>query len=312
MKTVLITGGTGLVGIALTKLLLGKGYEIIILTRNPQKATANSAFGNQVSYAVWDVAAQTIDVAAVQQADHIIHLAGAGVVEKRWTDSYKKEIVDSRVNSSKLLIDTLAKTPHHVKTFVSASAIGWYNADSSQSLQEGFTEDAPAANNFLGETCKLWEASILPVEQLGIRRVCLRTGIVLAKEGGALAEFKKPIKLGVAAILGSGKQIVSWIALEDLCQMYCFALENEAMTGSYNAVAPHPVSNKILTLTLAKAMKGKWFIPVHVPDFVLKMMLGESSIEVLKSTTVSSKKIEMAGYRFELPAIEDAIKSLVY
>jgi uncharacterized protein len=311
MKTVLITGGTGLVGTALTKLLLSKGYHVIILTRDPKKSTARGAFGNQVTYAAWDVKAQTIDATAVQQADYIIHLAGAGVVEKRWTDDYKKEIKDSRAESSKLLITALKNNEHKVKALVSASAIGWYGADNEQSLHGGFTEDAQPDNSFLGTTCRLWEESTLPVEQMGIRRVCLRIGIVLAKEGGALAEFKKPVRFGMAAILGSGTQVVSWIAISDLCEMFCFALENDNLHGSYNAVAPKPVTNKMLTITLAKAMKGKWFMPMHVPVFVLKLMLGESSIEVLKSTTVSSQKIEMAGYHFKLPAIEEAIDALV-
>ncbi|MES2775725.1 MAG: TIGR01777 family oxidoreductase [Bacteroidota bacterium] len=311
MKTVLITGGTGLVGTALTRVLLQKGYHVIILTRDPKKYTAVGAFGNQVTYAAWDVSAQILDIGALLQADYIIHLAGAGVMEKRWTEAYKKEIVDSRVNSSKLLMDTLAAHDHHVKALISASAIGWYGPDTAESLIDGFTEDAPAANNFLGETCRLWEASSLPAEKLGIRRVCIRVGIVLAKEGGALAEFKKPIRLGVAAILGSGKQIVSWIAIEDLCEIFCFALENESMHGSYNAVAPNPVSNKTLTVDLAKAIKGKWWLPMRVPAFVLKIVLGEGSTEVLKSTTASSQKIEMAGYHFKLPAIEEAIQKLV-
>ncbi len=311
MKTVLITGGTGLVGTALTKLLLSKGYHVIILTRDPKKSTARGAFGNQVTYAAWDVKTQTIDEAAVMQADYIIHLAGAGVVEKRWTDAYKKEILDSRTDSSKLLITALSNNNHHVKTLISASAIGWYGADNEQSLQGGFTEDATADNSFLGTTCRLWEESTLPVEEMGIRRVCLRIGIVLANEGGALAEFKKPVRFGMAAILGSGTQVVSWIAISDLCEMFCFALENNNLHGSYNAVAPSPITNKMLTITLAKAVKGQWYIPLHVPAFVLQLMLGESSIEVLKSTTVAANKIEMAGFHFKLRNIKEAITALV-
>ena len=311
MKTVLITGGTGLVGTALTKLLLSQGYQVIIVTRDPQKSIAGGAFGNQVSYAAWNVAAQTMDVEALQKADAIIHLAGAGVVDKRWTDAYKKEIIDSRVNSSKLLATTLANNNHRVSVFISSSATGWYGADTEASLKTGFAEATPASHDFLGDTCRLWEASTEPIAQLGIRRVCLRTGIVLAKEGGALAEFKKPLKLGVAAILGSGNQIVSWIALSDLCDMYVYALQNDNIYGSYNAVAPNPVSNKALTLTLAKAIKGSRFITIHVPAFVLQLIMGGSSIEVLKSTHASSQKIEMAGYHFKLPAIEAAIAALV-
>jgi len=310
-KTVMITGGTGLVGKELTQMLVARRYSVIILTRDPQKAMANNQFGNQVTFAAWDVKKQTIDIAAVQKADAVIHLAGAGVVDHRWTDDYKKEIVDSRVESSKLLIKTLTQNPHQVRTLVSASATGWYGPDTAASSLTGFTEDHPANNDFLGETCRLWEESVKPIEQLGIRRVSLRTGIVLAEKGGAISEFKKPIQVGVAAVLGSGKQIVSWIHIEDQCAMYIYALENENLRGSYNAVAPAPVTNQTLTLKLAKAVKGKWFITVHVPAFVLKMVMGGSSIEVLKSTTVSSAKIEKAGYPFKYPAIDEAVASLI-
>ena len=311
LKTVLITGGTGLVGASLTRLLLKRGFLVIILTRDPERAMDSSVFGTQVSYAAWDVNAQTIDVEAVQKADFIAHLAGAGVVDKRWTEAYKKEIIDSRVNSTKLLLNTLSNNPHHVTAFVSSSAIGWYGPDTEQSLKTGFTEDAPADSHFLGETCRLWEESSLPLEQMGIRRVCLRTGIVLSAKGGAFVEFKKPLKFGVAAILGNGEQVVSWISNYDLCLMFEYAFENEQMQGVYNAVAPNPVTNKKLTLTIAKAIKDHWFIAIKVPSFVLKIMMGESSVEVLKSATVSSKKIEMAGFHFRLPTIEEAIEKLV-
>ena len=310
-QTVMITGGTGLVGKKLAEILIGRGYAVIILTRNPQKAASKNKLGNQVTYAAWDVNKQTIDVSAVSKADHIIHLAGAGVVDHRWTDAYKKEIVDSRVESSKLIIQTLAQNKHHVKTFVSASATGWYGADTEKSRKEKFTEEAPANDDFLGQTCFLWEQSVNPVEQLGIRRVTFRTGIVLAKDGGAMAEFKKPINFGVAGILGNGKQIVSWIHIEDQCGMYLYAIENEHLHGIYNAVAPAPASNQKLTLQIAKAMGKSWAIKMHIPAFVLKLLLGGSSIEVLKSTTVSSQKIEKAGYLFKYPAIEEAVASLV-
>ena len=170
--------------------------------------------------------------------------------------------------------------------------------------------DKPA-DDFLGQTCLLWEQSIEPAEELGIRVCKLRTGIVLSNDGGALAEFKNPIKFGVAGILSSGKQIVSWIHIEDLCRMYIFAMENNNISGSYNAIAPRPVTNKLLTLQLAKAMKGTFFIPMHVPVFVLKLMLGESSIEVLKSTTVSCEKIKNAGFTFLYPSMEAALNNLI-
>ena len=308
MESVLITGGTGLVGKALTQQLIKKGYQVIILTR---KLPAGNQHQPNIDYALWNVKEKTIDQKAIQKADHIIHLAGAGVVDKRWSNRYKKEIVESRTQSSALLIDAMGQHENKIKTLVSASAIGWYGADDNASLNgNGFTESAPAANNFLGETCRLWEASVEPARQLGKRVVKLRTGIVLSNDGGALAEFRKPLKFGIAGILSKGKQVVSWIHIDDLCRMYIEALRNEQMNDTYNAVAPAPVSNKILTLQLASLIKGKSFIPVHVPAFLLKMILGESSIEVLKSCTVSCEKIKQAGFTFLYPSIEAALAQL--
>ncbi|HMG82469.1 MAG TPA: TIGR01777 family oxidoreductase [Ferruginibacter sp.] len=307
MQTVLITGGTGLIGKELTKKLLEKGYKVIILTR---KLPQNSAvLESNVSYAIWDIKKQTIDVAAMQKADHIIHLAGAGVVDKKWTAAYKKEIQDSRTKSSELLITTLKNNANKIKTIVSASAIGWYGPDAVP--VKAFIETDKADTSFLGETCRLWEERITPVEQLGKRLVILRTGIVLSGEGGALAEFKKPLQYGVASILGNGKQVVSWLHIDDLCRLYIEAIENEQVRGIYNAVSPTPVTNATLTLTLAREMRGKFYIAAHVPKFVLQIMLGERSIEVLKSATVSSKKIQQAGFSFLYPTIESALRELV-
>jgi hypothetical protein len=304
MQTILITGGTGLIGKAITNQLLQKEYSVIVLTR---KLPVNDVKTPGLSYATWDVKQQTIDMDAVKKADHIIHLAGAGVVDKKWTDAYKKEILDSRTESSSLLVSSLKNNANKVKTIISASAIGWYGADKAG---KPFMETDPAANDFLGDTCRLWEQSIDPVADLGIRLIKLRTGIVLSNSGGALAEFKKPIKLGVAGILGDGKQIVSWIHVDDLCRMYIAAIENEHLSGVYNAVAPAPVTNKELTMELAKQMNGQLFIPLHVPVMALKLMMGERSIEVLKSTTVRAEKIQQAGFSFLYPDITSALKQL--
>lgn len=305
MQTVLITGGTGLVGKALTQALLAKGYKVIVLSRNvsDKENVAN------LIYARWDVKKQEIDITAVQAADYIVHLAGAGVVEQKWTEAYKKEIVDSRTQSSRLIIEALKNNENKIKAIVSASAIGWYGADSDP--LKPFVETDDADDSFLGQTCKLWEQSMEPVTSLGIRLVKLRIGIVLSNDGGALPEFKKPIRLGTAAILGSGKQIVSWIHIDDLCRMFIAAIENKEMHGSYNAVAPMPVSNRSLTLSLAKAMNGKFYIPVHVPAFVLKIMMGERSVEVLKSATVSCKKILDTGFQFNFKTLEPALTNLL-
>ena len=262
----------------------------------------------QLEYAVWNVKTQILDANAVRKADHIIHLAGAGVVDKKWTDAYKREIEISRTESSKLIVNTLKNNANKVKTVVSASAIGWYGEDAP--MGKAFIETDGPAKGFLGKTCQLWEESITPVTLLNKRLVKLRTGIVLGKEGGALAEFRKPINVGIAGILGDGKQVVSWIHIDDLCRMYISALENEKLSGSYNAVAPIPVSNEVLTLELAKVLKGKFFIPVHVPNFVLKIMMGERSVEILKSTTVNCAKIILTGFKFLYPTIGVALKQI--
>ena len=308
MATIMITGGTGTIGKTLTSLLLQKGYEVIILTRG--NTNQNKTGDGKLSYASWDVKKQTIDIAAVKKADYIIHLAGAGVADKRWSDKRKKEIVESRTQSSALLVKALRENSNNIKAVVCSSAIGWYGPDAVVPNPKPFTETDPNYNDFLGETCKQWEGSIDPVAQLGKRLVKIRTGIVLSNEGGALKEFTKPIKFGIAAILANGKQMVSWIHADDLCRIYLQAIEDENMEGVYNGVAPKPVTNKVLTLVLAKAIKNKFFIPVHVPAAVLKIVLGEMSIEVLKSATVSADKLRAAKFNFIYPSIEAAVNEL--
>lgn len=308
MQTILISGGTGLVGTALSSHLTAKGYRVIILSRQ-LPAVSNQPLGNNIGFAKWDVKNQQIDIAALQQADYIIHLAGAGVMDKKWTAEYKKEIINSRVDSSKLIADSLQMHPNKVKAVISASAIGFYGKDEEDA--KPFTEDAAADKSFLGDTCRLWEESIDPVIALNKRVAKLRIGIVLSKSGGALKEFMQPLKFGVAAILGNGKQMISWIHIDDLCRMFLFAIENENMNGVYNAVAPNPVNNKTLTISLAKKMKRLFYIPFYVPIFILKIMLGGRSIEILKSTTVSCKKIMDEGFLFQYAGIDTALDDLV-
>ncbi|MFM8806043.1 MAG: TIGR01777 family oxidoreductase [Sphingomonadales bacterium] len=303
--TVLITGATGLVGNALVPALLQRGYRLILLTRTRQAHTLPYATHAEVRYVYWNPSQAALDAEVLRQADHIVHLAGANVADKRWTAAQKKEIVDSRVQSGRLLVDRLKEITHRPLSFVGASAIGWYGAD-SEAHSDPFSETDPYDSGFLGDTCRQWEESTEPLTALGIRRVILRIGIVLSRKAGALPEFERPLRFGMAPILGSGKQIISWIQLQDLVSMIIFSIEQSTLQGIYNATAPSPVSQYALMKALAR-QRNQLFIPVPVPAFLLKWLMGEMSIEVLKSTRVSAVKVQQAGFFFSYPSIEEAL-----
>lgn len=315
MATVLITGGTGMIGTALSKMLADNGFNVIIVSRNPLETAAKHDYKarelyfrdtGKVYYSRWDIDKQYIDPAALAEADYIVHLAGAGVAEKRWTESRKREILESRVRSSEFIVKALKENPNKVRAVISSSAIGWYGADNGRP----FVETDPHSQDFLGETCGAWEKSVSGVAELGKRLVILRTGIVMSNEGGALAEFRKPMRTGVATILGSGNQVISWIHIEDLCRLYMHAIDEKEMAGVYNAVAPNPATNRELTNILAQHVTNGRAITMKVPEFALKLALGEMSMEVLKSATVSSAKVQSTGFQFIYPQLERAIESL--
>ncbi len=309
MATILITGGTGMVGRQLSKILSEANHRVIIITRKVPQAVAQNVF--PYSYSLWNPEKCWMEASAIHQADYIIHLAGAGVADERWTKKRKEEILQSRVQGCKTLVKALTQIPNQVKGVFSASAIGWYGPDTDESRAKGFTENYPADPAFLGDTCRQWEESMLPVAALQKRLAIFRIGIVFDKSGGALPEFLQSLYFRVAAVLGRGQQVISWIHLHDLCRMFLFAIENDSVSGVYNAVAPQPISNRELNNQLGKYLYGKGFLSMPVPAWVLQIMLGEMSIEVLKSATVSAQKIQEAGFQFLYPSIRQAIAQIL-
>ncbi|TCJ14528.1 TIGR01777 family protein [Flaviaesturariibacter flavus] len=306
MATILITGGTGTIGSALSRALLDAGHSVIVLTRGGGERSINA----RLRFAQWDVLKGSIDRDALAEADAVVHLAGANVADGRWTEKRKQEIVRSRVDSGNLLVQALRDLPNKVQTVISASAIGWYGPDPQVPNPRPFMEtDAAASDTFLGSTCQQWESAIRPVEGLGKRLVIARIGIMLSRAGGAYAEFRKPMRFGLAPVMGSGKQVVSWIHIGDLVRFFINAIEDTRFSGVYNAVAPAPVTNAALVKAIAAA-KGGLAVPLPAPAFALKAALGEMSVEVLKSATVSSRKLQETGFHFLYPDIASAARNL--
>ncbi|MBX2961449.1 MAG: TIGR01777 family oxidoreductase [Cyclobacteriaceae bacterium] len=298
-KRILITGGSGLIGTELTKLLQSENREVVHLGR--------ARTTSKVSSFTWDIDKGFIESGFLDGVDAIIHLAGAGIADKPWTKNRKQEILDSRKKSTALLHQYLKTSPHRVKTFIAASAIGYYGFGG---MDEVFTEESNPGTDFLAEVVKAWETETDNIEQLGIRTVKIRIGIVLSEKGGALAEIAKPVRWGVGSPLGTGKQPMSWIHINDLCRMFLYAADHEALQGIYNGVTAHWASNREVTKAIAKALNRPLFLP-PVPSFVLKLILGEMANLVLYGNKVSAGKMIQAGFKFRHEDLERAIQSLL-
>lgn len=300
MPRVLITGGTGLIGQKITELLQAQGMSVAVLSRRPD-------FVRKIPAYHWDPDAQTIDASCLEDTIAIIHLAGAGVADKRWTDSRKAEILHSRTRSTALLHKLLRDHPNEVNTVVCASAIGYYGNDGLEMK----TEESAPGKDFLAQVTVAWENALDAFNDLDLRLVKIRIGIVLTMEGGALAKLAVPIQWWVGAPLGSGKQYMSWIHIHDLCGIFIYALKNDSLSGSFNGVGPNPVTNEELTREVARVLNKPLLLP-NVPSFVLKGLLGEMASMVLGGTRVSSRKIEDAGYTFLYPDVSSALIDLLH
>jgi uncharacterized protein (TIGR01777 family) len=300
-RKVLITGGTGLIGTRLAEMLIDSGYEVALLSREPGKSNHYRSFR-------WDPQAGTIDEAAVPYANYIVSLAGASVSDGKWTDERKRDIMTSRLGGLALLSRELAKPGHHVQAVISASAIGIYGDAGNQSVTEE-TPPAVPTHDFLADVSNQWELAAAPIAALGIRTVIPRIGVVLSTEGGALPQIARPVKLGAGAALGSGRQFMSWIHLDDLCRLFIAMLEDTTWQGTYNAVAPYPATNQAFTEVLADVLHRPLLLP-KVPAFGLKLAMGEMSEIVLASQNVSAAKVLAQGFRYEYPELRGALEAL--
>ncbi len=299
IQKILVTGASGLVGSRLTEMLLEKGHHVSHLGRSKKTGSIPSF--------VWNVENKSIDLQALEGVDTIIHLAGAGIADQRWTAQRKKEILESRTHSTQLLVDTLKNQRHAVKTFVGASAIGYYGFGQGE---EVFTEESKAGSGFLADVTREWEEQTDTIATLGLRLVKLRIGIVLSEKGGALAEMAKPIRFGVGAPLGSGKQYLSWIHIDDLCAMFIRAAEDQSLQGVYNGVGTNWVTNAELTKAIAHILNRPLWLP-NIPTFVMNLILGEMAGMVLNGSKVSSEKIQKTGFQFKYLKLNAALKSLL-
>lgn len=296
----LITGGTGLVGQKLSQLLIDNGHSVSILSRSAKRDTS-------VNFFRWDLKNDYVDPEALKNVDCLIHLAGAGIADKKWTSARRKEIIDSRVNPLSLLAEGFEEVSEFPKTIVSASAIGIYGFDTGETKLK---EDSKKGKDFISDVVIQWEKAVdVFAKKMDCRAVKLRIGIVLDVDGGALPSLAMPVKMGVGSAIGDGQQWLSWIHVDDLNKMFLVASENRGMSGAFNAVAPNPARNEEMVNVLAKVLKKPNWAP-KVPGFVLKTILGSRAQLVLGGNNVSSEKILDTGFTFEFDNLESALTEL--
>lgn len=298
-KNILITGASGLIGKRLTELLLQKGHSVAHLGRSAKKGAIPSF--------VWNVEQKQLDTNAFKGIDTVIHLAGAGIADKRWTEKRKREILESRTQSTALLYTTLKNTPNEVKHFISASAIGYYGFNLTDEL---FDEQSAPGTDYLASVTRQWEESIDKLNELPLRVAKLRIGIVLSDKGGALAPMVVPVKLFAGSPLASGEQMLSWIHIDDLCHMFIHLVENESLQGAYNGTGPYAVSNEDFTKAIGRQFNRPIFLP-KIPAFLLKLILGEMANLIIFGSNVSSKKIQATGYQFQFNTLEASLSNLL-
>lgn len=297
---ILITGASGLIGNALQKSFTEKGYEMLLASRSEPKDA------NHIKWSM-DTGFEDADLPRLEGLDAVVHLAGENIAGGlRWSDEKKKAIRDSRVFGTRTMIEAFARLEKKPKVFVSGSAIGFYGDRGDDEM----TETSSSGDTFLANVCKEWEAESRRAEDMGIRTVLLRTGIVLSKDGGALATMLTPFKLGVGGVVGSGKQWMSWVSLDDVVGIINFAVENESLRGAVNVVSPNPVTNEEFTKTLGSVLYRPTFLPL--PEFAVNLVFGEmGDALLLDSTKVIPKRLTDAGYQFRFTDLKLALENAV-
>ncbi len=300
MAKILITGGTGLIGKELAHYFTNTGHTVVLLTRN--------SFKEKYPFKTyeWDVNSGHINEKAFEDIEHIIHLAGAGIADERWSKKRKQEIIDSRVKSTLLVAAYLKKLNIKPINFIGASAIGFYGAKTNEIV---YKETDKGEIDFLSFSTNDWEESYDAIRKLGIETSVLRIGVVLSEKGGAYKKMAKPFKMGLGCALGSGKQYMPWIHVEDLIEIFNQVMLGKIKTGLYNAVASQHITNNEFSMALAKSLNKKLILP-NVPAFILKLALGEMAIVLLEGSRVSNEKLLNTGFKFKYTSIEEALKSL--
>lgn len=300
MAIILISGGTGLVGKALTKRLITEGHEVRILSRNPQSSPQLKSF-------YWNVEKNEIDEKVFDGVEHIVHLAGSGIADKRWTNARKQDIIDSRVNSMKLITDVVKKKNIQLKSFVGASAIGIYGMTTSEKI---YTETDTGKDDFLTQSCSQWENSYQQIQTLSAKNCIIRIGVVLSKDGGALKRLLPLFQLGLGSAVGSGKQYMPWIHINDLVSIFHEALFNPRYNGIYNAVSSEETTNQSFSKQLAKSLSKPFFLP-NVPAFVLKLVFGEMANVLLEGSRVNNQKLIHNSFQFQFASLSEALMGIV-
>lgn len=303
MKRIIVTGATGLIGRKLSRKLFEAGHQIIVFSRNASSAKNN--LKQDFVYIDWDYRKNDNWLDSFSSADAIVHLAGINLFAKRWNKTFKEEILVSRKETTKALVDAVKLTQAKPEVFVSASAVGYYGDCGDKLLDE----NSPAGNDFLAEVCKVWEAEAAEVEKVGVRSVSVRTGIVLSNEDGALKKMLLPFKLFVGGPLGNGKQWFPWIHIDDIVGVYFHALENQNLSGAVNAASPNICTMKEFAKTLGKVLNRPSLFPV--PEFALKIAIGEAGKVVLMSQRVKVNKLLDSGYKFKFENLEEALRNLL-